>query len=82
VKVNCDTSLNLALFRVGLGVAIRDNDECLIAAKILTFEGAMDPGAAEAMAFFHGVSLRRTLGFQKLIPKGDAKIVISALLSI
>lgn len=32
VKVNCDASLNLAHCRVGLGVAIRDHDGCLIAA--------------------------------------------------
>ena len=78
MKVNCDTSLNLALFHVGLGVAIRDNYECLIAAKSLTFEGAIDLGATEAMAFFHGVSLCRTLGFQKLILEDDAKVVVSS----
>ena len=55
VKANCDASLNLAMFRVGLGVAIRDHDGCLIAAKSLSIEGVVDPGAVEAMAFIHGL---------------------------
>jgi ribonuclease HI len=81
VKVNCDASLNLAMFRVGLGVAIRDHDGCLIAAKSLSIEGAVDPEAVEATTFIHGVSLCRSLGFQKLILEGDAKVVVNALLS-
>jgi hypothetical protein len=82
VKVNCDAPMNLTLFYVGLGVAIRDHDRCLIAAKSLSIEGAVDPGAAEAMAFIHGVSLCRSLGFQKLILEGDAKVVIYAYKSL
>ena len=81
VKVIYDASLNLALFRVGLGVAIRDHDGCLIAGKSLSIEDAVDLGAVEAMAFIHGVSLCRSLDFQKLILEGDAKVVIDALLS-
>jgi hypothetical protein len=81
VKVNCDASLNLALFRVRLGVAICDHDECLIAAKSLSIEGVVDPRVAEVTAFIHGVSLCRSLGFQKLILEGEAKVVVDALLS-
>ena len=33
----------------------------------------MDPGTAEAMALFHGVSLCISLGFQNVFLEGDAK---------
>jgi hypothetical protein len=34
----------------------------------------MDPGVAEAMALFHGVSLCISLGFHNVFLEGDAKI--------
>jgi hypothetical protein len=34
----------------------------------------MDPGVAEAMALFHGVSLCISLGFHDVFLEGDAKI--------
>jgi ribonuclease HI len=81
VKVNCDASLNKSLCRVGLGIVIRDHDGRVLSAKCISKEGAVDPGAAEAMALSQGVSLCISSGFRNVFVEGDAKIVFDALLA-
>ena len=63
VKVNCDASLNKYPCRVGLGIVIRDHDGRVLSAKCISKEGAVDPGAAEAMSLSGGVFLCISLGF-------------------
>jgi ribonuclease HI len=79
VKINCDASLNKTLCRMGMGVVIRVYRGTVILVRSLTKEGAVDPSAAKAMAFFQGIILGQNLGLSKIIVEGDAKMVIEAL---
>jgi ribonuclease HI len=79
VKVNCDASLDKTQCRVGLRIIIRDHGGNVLLARSFTKVGTVEPSAAEAMALFQGVIQCQSLGLQKLILEGEAKVVLDAL---
>lgn len=66
VKVNCDTALDNAWGRFGLGVVVRDLDGRLLAAQSLSRSGMVEPVVAEGMASYYAVKLCKAMGHQKI----------------
>ena len=80
VKVNCDAALDKTKGLFGMGVAVRDSDRRLLAAKSLIRRGRVELAVAEGMAFYYGVNLCIAMGFQNIWLEGDEKVICDALI--
>jgi ribonuclease HI len=80
-KANWDAGFDSKKGRVGLGVVIRDQQGKVWASKCQTKQGFLDPTTGEAMAALMAAELCVEMGITKVQFEGDAKNVVSTVLS-
>ena len=81
LKVNWDASVGGRQKRMGMGIAVRDQDGALRAALCATKNFITDPAMAEAVAAQKAVEVCLRLGLQKVILEGDALEVVNVFLN-
>ena len=81
LKANWDAASNVRRGKMGMGVVIRNHKGKFRAAKFSLINGRFEPTVAEAMAAIHAIVFCKEMGIQRLSLEGDAKNVVSALIS-
>ena len=66
---------------MGFGVVVRDEWGRILAIQSKTEQGQLEPTLAEARASLIAIKLCKNMGIDHIIFKGDAKVVINAILS-
>jgi ribonuclease HI len=81
VTAHWDAAINKQHGRWGLGVILRDHTGRMIGAKCFARVGCLDPTAAEAIAALEATRFCTSLGVDRLMLVGDAKLVVEAVLA-
>jgi hypothetical protein len=64
---------------MGIGVIIRDEGGCVLAAQSKTIQVVYEPATGEALAALHAAKLCLDLGFYEIILEGDSLSVVKAI---
>jgi hypothetical protein len=79
VKANWDAAIDLQTQRMGVGMVLRDDTGCVLAALSSFIPSVSDPTVAKALALWKTVAVCIDLGVQRLHLEGDALEVVQAL---
>ncbi|KAL8543899.1 hypothetical protein ACS0TY_004448 [Phlomoides rotata] len=64
---------------MGVGMVLYDDMGNFITARTLVFSGRLDVDTGEAMSFLEAISWVKYLQLQKIVIKGNSKVVVDAL---
>nr|POF03737.1 putative ribonuclease h protein [Quercus suber] len=79
LKINVDGALDKSRCSAGIGVVIRDEAGCIVAAMGKQCHVPLGPLEVEAKAFETGLQLAWDLGLQNVILEGDSLVMVRAL---
>lgn len=79
VKLNWDAAVNRVHYKVGIGIAARDNEGNILATLRKRQDLFPNPLLAKTFAALQSATLGSELGLRKIILEGDSKKVVMAI---